>query len=396
MSAPARSVGGNERRLRLATRHHLARAGSTLEGISADLVGYHASDPASVYLSALARYPGLTIASMEDALYERRSLVKVLGMRRTMFVVPPLEAAIVDAACTRALALVQHRRLATTLVRQGVTADPVGLIARLSERIVADLKANGEATARELTRRLPELDIRLTLDGGSAWATEVGVASRLLFLLATDARIIRARPLGSWLSSQYRWAATEDWLKGALPSLGEAEARTELVKRWLRSYGPGTIEDLSWWTGLSKRAIRLALTGAGAVEVTLEGGPGWLLPDDVDEAHVDAQPWVAFLPALDPTVMGWRKRDWYLEPSMVPLLFDRNGNAGPTVWSNGRVVGGWGQRRDGSVAVELLAGVTAESRRRIASRARRLTDWFAGTVATPRFRTPTERAIAAA
>ena len=64
-------------------------------------------------------------------------------------------------------------------------------------------------------------------------------------------------------------------------------------------------------------------------------------------------------PTLDPTTMGWKEREWYLGPH-ERVLFDRNGNAGPTVWWDGRVVGGWSQREDGEIVFELLEDVGAE------------------------------------
>ena len=44
--------------------------------------------------------------------------------------------------------------------------------------------------------------------------------------------------------------------------------------------------------------------------------------------------------------MGWKLRDWYL-PAAAADAFDRNGNAGPTLWVDGRVVGAWAQAPDG-------------------------------------------------
>jgi hypothetical protein len=44
------------------------------------------------------------------------------------------------------------------------------------------------------------------------------------------------------------------------------------------------------------------------------------------------------------------------------VLFDRNGNAGPTVWVDGRIVGGWAQRADGTIALRLLTDGGAERR----------------------------------
>jgi hypothetical protein len=90
--------------------------------------------------------------------------------------------------------------------------------------------------------------------------------------------------------------------------------------------------------------------------------------------------------------MGWKEREWYLGPH-AGLLFDRSGNAGPTVWRDGRVVGGWAQRRDGEVAVRLLEDVGADARAAVEAEAERLAAWLGDARVTPRFRTPLEREL---
>jgi hypothetical protein len=91
--------------------------------------------------------------------------------------------------------------------------------------------------------------------------------------------------------------------------------------------------------------------------------------------------------------MGWRQRDWYLG-AHAQRLFDRNGNAGPTIVVDGAVVGGWAQLEGGRVVTELLQPVSAAVRRRIAAAADSLTDWFAGVRVTPRFPTPLQTHLA--
>ena len=98
--------------------------------------------------------------------------------------------------------------------------------------------------------------------------------------------------------------------------------------------------------------MRRALTDIGAVEVDLHGTPGYALPDDL-EPEPRPEPWVALLPGLDVTTMGWFGRDWYLGGHRAQV-FDRSGNAGPTAWCDGRVVGGWRQDADGRVQLQLL------------------------------------------
>ena len=73
------------------------------------------------------------------------------------------------------------------------------------------------------------------------------------------------------------------------------------------------------------------------------------------------EPWAALLPVLDPTVMGWKERDFYLGPH-GPLLFDTNGNAGTTAWWDGRIVGCWAQDPDGVVRAEPARGRPGERR----------------------------------
>ena len=125
-----------------------------------------------------------------------------------------------------------------------------------------------------------------------------------------------------------------------------------------------------------------------AVAVDLDGPDkvGYVLPDDVDEA-APVDRWIALLPPLDPTTMGWAERGWYLGPHKAEI-FDRNGNAGPTIWCDGRIVGGWRQRPDGGVEIQLLERVSRDARRAIEAEARRLSAWFDGVCVLPRFPSP--------
>ena len=148
---------------------------------------------------------------------------------------------------------------------------------------------------------------------------------------------------------------------------------------------------MRWWTGWTAGQTKKALAALSTAEVDLEGGPGVALADDVDPVP-SPPPWVAFLPALDPTPMGWQDRDWFLGPHRA-ALFDRSGNIGPTIWASGRVVGGWAQRASGEVVFRLLEDVGAETRAMVAAEAEKCAEWFGEIRATPRFRTPLEREL---
>jgi hypothetical protein len=392
-----RKIAIAERRARLAVRHHLAPSARTddVTGLARDLVGLHASDPATVFLSTRARMktPDASVAALERALYEDRTLVRTLCMRRTMFVVPLDLVPVVQAACTDPLVPGERRRLLQLLEQNRVARDSARWLRDIEDQTLAALEARGEATGAELSKAVPGLNRQFSYGEGKKWAGTMGLSTRVLFLLSAEQRVVRGRPKGSWTSSQYRWSPMRAWLPGGVRSMPPADARAELVRRWLAAFGPATTDDVKWWTGWTVAHTRGALAAVGAVDVALDHGTGWVLPGD--EAPVRSpRPWVALLPALDSTTMGWQQRDWYLAEH-GKVLFDRNGNAGPTLWADGRIVGGWVQRRDGEVVYRILDDIGREAAAAIEAAAAQLRDWLGTTRVTPRFPTPLQRELSA-
>jgi hypothetical protein len=381
-----RTISVEERRSRLGRRHFLApgsRARDAVE-LSAGLVGLHATDPATVFLSARAR--GVESADLERALYEERSVLRMIGMRRTLFVLPLALAAVVQAACTESILLTSRRRYAKLIEGGGIASDGEAWLDEVGAETLRALEVRGQAFAADLSADVPPLREKVHFGEGKTWASSTGMTSWVLFLLAAEGRAVRGRPRGAWTSSQWCWAPAEAWLEEPLPRLEPDAARVELASRWLAAFGPATVADLKWWTGWTLTQTRAAIGAIEVVEVDLDGVPGFVLPGDL-EPEPEAEPWAAFLPSLDPTVMGWKERDWYLGEH-APALFDRNGNAGPTVWWNGRVVGGWAGRKDGDVAYRLLEDVGADGVRAIETEADQLQSWLGESKVTPRFGTP--------
>ena len=347
-------------------------------------MGLHATDPATVFLAARAR--GVEGAELERALYEERSVLRMIGMRRTLFVLPLDLAAVVQAACTESILAASRRRYAKLIEGGDIASDGEAWLEEVGAETLRALEARGEAFAAELSADVPLLREKIHFGQGTTWASSTGMTSWVLFLLAAEGRVVRGRPRGAWTSSQWCWAPAASWFEKPLARLEPEAARVELASRWLAAFGPASVTDLKWWTGWTLTQTRAALDAIEAVEVDLDGMPGFVLPGDF-EPEPEPEPWAAFLPSLDPTVMGWKERDWYLGEHAA-TLFDRNGNAGPTVWWNGRVVGGWAGRRDGEIAFRLLEDVGVDAERAIAAEAELLRAWLGEMRVTPRFATP--------
>jgi hypothetical protein len=386
-----RTIGIAERRARLARRHRLApgdRASDVLEA-AMSMVCLHATDPATVYLSAWARVDRMTVADLERALYVDRSLVKHLAMRRTLFVFPRETLGPAQAGASDRVADAERRRLIRDVETAGLHPDGERWLSRAWKQVLALLSDGRQATSSELRDEISLLEGSIAYGQGKTWGGQVPVGPRVLTTLSAAGRIVRALNDGAWTTSRPRWSSMESWLGEPIEPPPHAEGVAKLVEQWLRVFGPGTAIDIKWWLGSTVAAVRRALADLQAVEVDLDGQSGYLLPDDLEPAEA-IEPWAALLPPLDPTTMGWFERSWYLGPYKAQL-FDTSGNAGPTVWWNGRIVGGWRQSDTGEVELQMLEEIGTEGIHAIELEAARLTDWFGGTRVLARFPSPLSR-----
>ncbi|WP_329248248.1 winged helix DNA-binding domain-containing protein [Streptomyces sp. NBC_01478] len=392
MTRTPRHITPTERRARLALRHRLAPGAraATPEDVADSLVALHGTDPSTVYLTVGARLaePARTVPETARALYEDRSLLRMHGMRHTVFVFPAGLTGVVHASTGLVVAARERAALLKDMAKAGAP-DAVWLT-EVEASLLAALARRGQATAAELALDEPRLKEQFVYAAGKNYEGVHTVSTRLLKVLGVEGKVVRGRPLGSWTSNQFRWAVAPEHLQLDVP-----EAQSTLLHRWLTACGPATEADLKWWTGWRVTEVRRALAAIGAEAVSLDEGVGYVAAGDLAPPPGPAEPWAALLPGLDPTAMGWQGRDWYLAPELRPALFDGSGNVGPTVWWDGRVVGGWAQRPDGEIAWRVLApeGVGREGEAAIGVAAERLRGWVGVSRVTPRFRTPVEREL---
>jgi hypothetical protein len=393
-----RTITVQQRRRAMVRRHHLAGGARNAEEATQAVVALHATDPASVYLSVLARSAASTLGDVAYAMYARRSLLRWMAMRRTLFVFAREDIALVQAAVSSPVAEALRRALVSRLERNGskppIDGDTSRWIADLEDRVERALARRGSASGAQLASDEPALTTLIRAKAPSDRAQNV--TTSLLTLMSAEGRIVRGAPTGAWTSRHHRWEPISRWWAQGLPVIDSAQARQDLARRWLERFGPAKFDDLQWWTGWNKTTTRRALANLAIEEVGLHGQPGIMLPSPGagDDFFADAvAPTATLLPALDPTPMGWKARDWFLaiDPG---LIYDRAGNIGPTLWWDGEIIGSWAITPDAKIMTKVIADRGAEANAAIDHAATQLHARLGGTVVTPAVRTPLEHALA--
>jgi len=252
----------------LAHKQHLLPASRLADvvQVARDVVALHATNPAGPYLALWARVPGFQREMLDDAMYEQRTLAKVLCMRMTLHVVPSDEAPFFVQI---GQALAERRtpprfRGGGLLVHAGLCREEnaAALLEALRGRVLNVLAEKGPATLQEISPAVPELTAKIQHSEGKAYEGEFSIGTRLMGEWCARGVLVRTRPRGTWRSSLHEYAAREasDWLPDVdLASVTPEEARAWLVRRYLAALGPATLDDVQWWTGLTKTETKNAL-----------------------------------------------------------------------------------------------------------------------------------------
>lgn len=324
MAHAARSAGPPNLTAAATWRHHLdSPVTPSAEGVlrvARDTVGLHSTLPGTPYLSLKARIGDFTTDDLDIEVYEHRSLVRLKVMRGTVFL---LTRAMAQSAFAATVELTLGRD------RKWLRLDP-GVFRRVAP-LVLEALGQESLTTSELRSRVHHADL-----------------AAVVALLCDEARIVRDRPAGGRTSTSYRYRRWEH----AFPDLDLAAydgetATDELIRRYVESYGPVSVADVVWWTGLPVQRVRAAL-GRMADELQTINGPAagqqWLKTYDTKDGQPvpgGRTPLVRLLPQLDPYTMGYRERARLIDAEHEALVYDRGGNATSVVLQDGRVTGVW-------------------------------------------------------
>jgi hypothetical protein len=309
-----------------------------------DIAGLHATCPISPYLSIFARSRDFSRADLDEELYIKRTLGKFRSARKTLYVLTKEMIPIAYAAMKTML----EDRFEGYIKYQGFTREDY---ASTAKSILEVLQDNG-MTATDIKKAL---------------GTKANV-SAIVNVMCDQGLLIRGEPKGGWNSNTHTYYIFQEYLPDVnLNQADESTAKKLLIKKYIAAFGPVTINDISWWTGFTKREVKKIMENLEDeitnVQIEPLGENHFMLSAEEEllpSINRSSKPIVNFLPPLDSYLMGYKERDRYLKQEHVEFMYDRSGNATSAILVNGRIVGIWDFSEDKEPVVKLFLFENAE------------------------------------
>lgn len=305
----------------------------TLVDAVANRPGFFGASPVA-FLSLVARRPTIRTNDLDEAVLNDRTLIRANCFRGSLF----LLSAVDYPVYYRALIPILRTASLQTLLNNGISERMMEVYA---ERI------QNHDSAIPLSH-LETLDV---LFRGSQKRPNPIVERLLIRKLCDLGILVRAASKG-WKGNQFNYASFNKWLPDTILRLDSPEsARMEMVRKYLRCYGPVSMEDISWWTGLPiiqisrtiinlrREVIRILVEGYREELLCLRESYEAMSNNIIENLNIQ------LLPPWDPFMLGWSNRHRVVKRNLEPYVFDSGGNATSVMVHRGRVIGVW-QFRD--------------------------------------------------
>ncbi len=288
------------------------------------LVGIQGQIHTAAGLAVWNRVSGMTLQRFESALYRRRSLVKLWGQRNTLHVYRTTDWPLFVGALRS-----KQTWLERALARTGSDDAPYHELLRVMEQ---QLTEGGTISRKDMR------EMRIAPD--NEWLTWGGVIMRLV----RNGTVCHAEGDGSETHFVHRmhWVPKLSWN----PPAAEV-ARRELILRYVRAYGPVTVQDLAFWLGVPVPDARSWLNRieSDLIDVDVDGKSMVALRKDrkalSDPAPASPKWPVCLLYRFDPLLLGLKKKDWIVPAEHYKKVWRAGGHIEGTILVRDRVRGTW-------------------------------------------------------
>ena len=315
-----------------------------------------------------ARHRQLTLDDVEQALTQRRTIVKTWSMRGALHLHP-----------SRELLVVLGGLMSTRLSHEQRWIHGFGLKEEETTAMVVKALKDDPLTRGQLAAYLGQRLGTKTKDWRDAGWGRQTVGSATTWHLARPAVVRGLVCFGPTDGPEITFTRVDRWLHAPRPMPPEAEAEEWVVRWYLQAFGPADVDDLKSWSGVHTRRLRATLERLRDELVVVDriGRPGFLLRRDVsDLERAGSDRRVArLLPSFDPFMLGHRHRGHLVDQSHYGHVYKDQGWLAPVVLLDGRVAGTWSYRRTPrrlDVAVKMFGTLDSETRKLLEEEARDL------------------------
>jgi hypothetical protein len=293
--------------------------------ITDDICGLHSTELTTSYLSLFERTNNFKKANLERELYINKTLGRIRGMRRTLFIETREMIPIIHAATFNLI----EKNLEKYMEFHKII---LSKYLELSKKILNLLKG----------RELSASQIRKELNSKSNIPAVIQV-------MCNKGLLIRGRPIKDWKDRRNNYAIFNDYFPNTdLAQKNGKKAIQILVEKYLKAYGPATENDISWWTGQTKSTIRKALkpveSKLSRINISSIEGSFIIINSDLENIQNlknTNESSLSLLPRLDPYPMGYKERERYIDITNYKKIFDRSGNITSTIFLDGTAIGVW-------------------------------------------------------
>ncbi len=321
-------------------RHHLierAPRGEAMKVVD-DILGLNAQGALNFQISLWNRVADLDPGFIPKALFEDRSLVRSWFMRDTVHIIPSERFPLFRRALEPGLMKEWNRWTVKTGRKKTPDSwDPL-------YPLVLDALDGGPLTLNQILERL-----------GWSGSDARGRLHRLIREMSLRGAVCHALSSGPWYhNTEHTFARVDRWLPEAdLDSVTEEEAASGLAEMYLRAYGPASISDFAYWTGMRVQDARPIFESLSdtVTEVAVTDQKGKLLILERDLRAIPDEGggprWARLLPEFDALVMGHRDKTRFLDPAVKSSVFLPLADVAATIMVDGRVDGVWKMRKKG-------------------------------------------------
>ncbi|MCR5978887.1 winged helix DNA-binding domain-containing protein [Gordonia jinghuaiqii] len=327
----------------LQRQHLLTRVDDDAIEVLDRCVGLQSQDPRAAFFGLWSRIEDFDPLELDELLTDRE-VVRIALLRSTIFLIDAE-----DARWIRPLAEpILQRELTEAHLPRLTGADPHQIVADAAE-LLAGRELSGSDLGKELVTRHPEEN-----------------PSTLTGIARCGLPLVQVPPRGLWRGrGEPTYRLFDEWVGPGEPAVDGDDARADLIRLYLRGFGPATAKAIHTWSGLTGLRPLLDKLEADWELVRLTGPHGEVLYDldGIGLADPDTPAPARLVAPFDHVIGAQADRIRVADPELFRRTVTPNGRSPGFVLVDGFLAGTWHLDADDAVDVRYLSKVTAAQRR---------------------------------